>query len=201
MGRTSRDSCNVRFPAGAAARCDAALPGRPPVELGGGDQMSGLYRVRTRSLACCTAAAAALAALVLVPAASAAKIGNTYLALGDSLAYGYHKAQFQSELKTKGFVEPATFNDGYVDDFGAALKLVNPGLQVINDGCPGETTEAFIGGSGKPGFCSNFPAATPFPDVFLHHPYTGAQLSDALAILKANPHVSPITLDIGANDD
>jgi lysophospholipase L1-like esterase len=169
--------------------------------------MSVLHRVRTRLLVCCVASVAALGALVLAPTAGAAKLGNTYLALGDSYAYGYHAAQFKEELKAKGFVEPATFNDGYVDDFGAALKFANPKLQIINDGCPGETTDTMIKGSGvpvPPGFCAGGPTGTPFPYPFLHHPYTtgptGSQLTDALAILKANPNVSPITLDIGGND-
>src|ERR1700730_3180610 len=160
-----------------------------------------LCRVQTRILACFVAGAAALRALVFAPSGGGSHLGNTYLALGDSLAYGYHQAQFQKELKEKGFVEPATFNDGYVDDFGAALKLSNPKNSTINDGCPGETTETFIKGSGKAGYCAGGPTGTPFPYAFLHHSYsTGSQLEDALAILKENPSVSPITLDIGAND-
>jgi lysophospholipase L1-like esterase len=160
-----------------------------------------LYLMRTRTLACCLAAIVVLGALTSAATASAAKIGSTYLALGDSLAYGYHAAQFKSELE-KGTVEPSTFDEGYVDDFGAALKLVNPRLQTINDGCPGETTETFINGSGLTGYCAGGPTGTPFPYAYLHHPYTPytSQLADALAILKENPNVSPITLDIGAND-
>src|SRR5262249_26568449 len=121
--------------------------------------------------------------------------------LGDSLAYGYHQAQFQEELKTKGFVEAKNFNDGYVDDFGATLKLFNPKLQIVNDGCPGETTETMIKGSGSfgPGFCAGGPTGSPFPKAFLHHSYPGTQLEDALAIAK-EPGVGTITLDIGAND-
>ena len=74
------------------------------------------------------------------------------------------------------------------------LELGNHNLQVINDGCPGETTESFIDGPCT--YQLSFP---------LHHPYVGgtssSQLSDALAYLHANPGtVSPITLDIGAND-
>ena len=42
------------------------------------------------------------------PVAGARGVGNTYLALGDSLAYGYHQAQFQEELKAKGYVEAAS---------------------------------------------------------------------------------------------
>jgi lysophospholipase L1-like esterase len=164
--------------------------------------MSFLSRVHARTLVCCVTAIAALGALAFAPAAGAATVGSTYLALGDSLAYGYHAAQFKSELESKGFVEPATFNDGYVDDFGAALKLANPKLQTINDGCPGETSETFIKGSGLTGFCAGGPTGSPFPYAFLHHSYGAntSQLADALAVLKATPNVSPITLDIGAND-
>lgn len=163
--------------------------------------MSIPHRALARLLACCIAAAA-LGALAFVPSAGAAQVGGTYLALGDSLAYGYHAAQFKSELESKGFVEPESFDHGYVDDFGAALKLVNSKLQIVNDGCPGETTETFINGSGVAGFCAGGPTGTPFPYAFLHHSYAphASQLADALAILKENPNVSPITLDIGAND-
>ena len=161
--------------------------------------MSVLYRARARLLVC-VAALAVFGALALAPAAGATGVGNTYLALGDSLAYGYHQAQFQEELKAKGFVEAANFKDGYVDDFGATLKLVNPKLQIVNDGCPGETTETMIHGSGVgPGFCAGGPTGSPFPKAFLHHAYPGTQLEDALAIAK-EPGVGTITLDIGAND-
>ena len=76
------------------------------------------------------------------------------------------------------------------------LKLFDPRLQLVNDGCPGETTESFIHG----------PCAYVDPDGFmLHHPYAGgptsSQLSDAIAYLDAHPGtVNPITIDIGAND-
>jgi lysophospholipase L1-like esterase len=160
--------------------------------------MSVLHRVRACVLVC-VAVVAALGAFVLAPAASAGTIGSTYLALGDSLAYGFHEAQFFEEFE-KGTFTPLHFDEGYVDDFAAVLKSSNPSLQYINDGCPGETTEAFIHGSGIGGFCSNFPAETPFPNAYLHHRYEGTQLEDALTILKENPNVSPITLDIGSND-
>jgi lysophospholipase L1-like esterase len=161
--------------------------------------MSAFDRVRARLFAC-AALVVALGALALAPSAGASGPGNTYLALGDSLAYGYHAAQFQNELKEKGFVEAANFNDGYVDDFGATLKLLNPKLTIVNDGCPGETTDTMIKGSGAGGaYCAGGPTGTPFPKAFLHHSYPGTQLADALAIAK-EPGVGTITLDIGAND-
>jgi lysophospholipase L1-like esterase len=162
--------------------------------------MTAFDRVRARLFAC-VALVVALGALALVPAAAASGPGNkTYLALGDSLAYGYHQAQFQNELKEKGFVEAANFHDGYVDDFGAALKLLNRKLTIVNDGCPGETTDTMINGSGVgAAFCAGGPTGTPFPKAFLHHSYAGTQLEDALAVAK-EPGVGTITLDIGAND-
>jgi lysophospholipase L1-like esterase len=160
--------------------------------------MSVLYRTRTLAV-CLVTAALGLGALVSAPAAGAA--GNTYLALGNSLAYGFHQAQFFSEYPS---VNPENFDQGYVDDFANTLKASEPGLQLINDGCPGETTEAFLHGSGNGDgfeqvFCSNFPEETPFPDGFLHHRYETSQLTNALAIIKED-HVTTITLDIGSND-
>ncbi len=105
----------------------------------------------------------------------------SYLALGDSLAFGYSLAKFESLLPTS---TPADYNTGYVDDFARLLKFGNPRLQVINDGCPGETTESFIKGP------CEYQLAFP-----LHHPYVGgptlSQLSDALAYLQANPEHKP----------
>src|SRR5271166_4210185 len=114
--------------------------------------MSFLFRARARLLACCVAGLAALGALVFVPAAGAANVvtGNTYLALGDSLTYGYHAAQFGKELKEKGFAEATNYEEGFVNDFGSALKVLQPKLQIANLGCPGETTEPFLNGPGAP---------------------------------------------------
>jgi lysophospholipase L1-like esterase len=115
----------------------------------------------------------------------------TYLALGDSLAFGYSEAKFNSLYPNEN---PAAFDTGYVDDFGRILRLFEHNLQIVNDGCPGETTESFI--KGPCAYQLEFP---------LHHAYSGgpssSQLSDALAYLEAHPGtVNPITIDIGAND-
>ncbi|MFI5009017.1 MAG: SGNH/GDSL hydrolase family protein [Solirubrobacterales bacterium] len=149
-----------------------------------------------RLLGCLLALTMAFLALYLAPTAGAARQQRSrpqqsYLALGDSLAFGYSQAKFNSLYPNEN---PSAYDTGYVDDFGRVLKLFNRGLQIVNDGCPGETTGSFINGP-----CAYQLA---FP---LHHPYSGgpasSQLSDALAYLGAHPGaVSPITLDIGAND-
>ncbi|HEX5309403.1 MAG TPA: SGNH/GDSL hydrolase family protein [Solirubrobacteraceae bacterium] len=141
-----------------------------------------------------TGTAALLAAIVLLlpaPGAGASKPRQTYLALGDSLAFGYQQAKFNELFPNES---PAAFDTGYVDDFGRFLLKAHRDDGVVNDGCPGETTDSFINGPCV--YQLSFP---------LHHPYVGgsgsSQLSDALAYLDAHPGtVSPITLDIGAND-
>ncbi|HUN77713.1 MAG TPA: SGNH/GDSL hydrolase family protein [Solirubrobacteraceae bacterium] len=117
---------------------------------------------------------------------------QSYLALGDSLAFGYSEARFAEH---EGDESPAFFETGYVNDFGDVLKIFDPGLRIVNDGCPGETTESFIKGP-----CLYQAAGYP-----LHHPYAAgpdsAQLTDALGYLHEHPGaVNPITIDIGAND-
>lgn len=134
---------------------------------------------------------AAIALLLPAPGAGAIKPQPSYLALGDSLAFGYQQAKFNELFPNEN---PAAFDTGYVDDFGRFLLKTHRDSSVVNDGCPGETTDSFIEGPCK------YQLAFP-----LHHPYVGgpasSQLSDALAYLHANPgSVSPITLDIGAND-
>ena len=125
-----------------------------------------------------------LMAFAFVPAAFAASNHSTqpdwsnglkqhYLALGDSLAYGYQPCLLTS---------PPTCStaDGYVPDLFKSLQ--SEGVKdYLNLGCPGETSSTLING----GICKVYPS----------------QLVAALAYLNANAgKVSPVTLDIGAND-
>jgi lysophospholipase L1-like esterase len=154
---------------------------------------------QAKLLAATTLLAAVVATVVVTlvvslwapPGAAAARTQRSYLALGNSLAFGYQQAKFNSLFPN---VDPAAFDTGYVDDFGRFLVKTHRDTGVVNDGCPGETTDSFIAGPCR------YQLAFP-----LHHPYVGgpasSQLADALAYLHANPDsVSPITLDIGAND-
>jgi lysophospholipase L1-like esterase len=110
-----------------------------------------------------------------------------YLALGDSLAYGFQLGKFLGELPS---VNAASFNTGYVDDFAATLRGVRPDIQTVNYGCPGETTVSYFIG------CRYQAAGFP-----LHTAFSGSQEAAALSFLHAHPgQVSPITLDNGAND-
>jgi lysophospholipase L1-like esterase len=96
-----------------------------------------------------------------------------YLALGDSLAFG--------------FQPNGDYTHGYVDDLFQILQ--QEGVKAVaNLGCPGESSITFISGG----------CPSPIPP---HFQYTGPQLTAAVNFLKANPgKVSIVTLDIGSND-
>ena len=178
--------------------------------------MDGSPRLGRRAVALHIAIVAALCALVFVPAGAAggSKPGSDYLALGDSLAYGYQAAKFLGQYPN---VDESTFDTGYVDVFASELghkkKKGKKRIDVTNFGCPGETSDSFIrGGRGpltgftfvpNPGFCGDQPAAgvgAIFSKSWLHDFYPGSQLDAALAFLAQNHRTNPITLDVGAND-
>lgn len=97
-----------------------------------------------------------------------------YLALGDSLAFGYQPNfdVFQ----------------GYADDYFFTDLLFRGTHFYANMACLGETTVTFINGG------------CPHPFV-RKYPYTGSQLSAALAYIHRHAgKVSPVTIDIGADD-
>jgi len=96
------------------------------------------------------------------------RLKQHYLALGDSLAFG--------------FQPNGDFTHGYVTDL--FNKLHEEGVKdVLNLGCPGETSTTLIHG----GICPYSPFSS--------------QLTAALYFLQKNAgNVSPVTLDIGAND-
>lgn len=96
-----------------------------------------------------------------------------YLALGDSLAFGY-----QPDLN---------FTHGYANDFEQDLQS-HGGSSATNMACPGETSTTLINGG------------CPYP-YLRKYPYVGSQLQAALTYLAHNAgQVSPVTLQIGAND-
>jgi lysophospholipase L1-like esterase len=123
---------------------------------------------------------------------------SSYLALGDSIAYGYQAVKFNSQLPTPN---PASFNTGYVDLFLQHMQQTNPGMVAINEGCPGETTNSLINGFNPAGGLCGRGSGFPYP--WLHHPYSvgQSQLQNAVAYLSTHSTTtSPITLNIGAND-
>jgi lysophospholipase L1-like esterase len=167
-------------------------------------------RLRTLVLVWAIAAALALSATVLAATASAAKPPHEgYLAIGDSLAFGYSQQLFNENEKTGE--NPAAFTNGYVDDY---LKTLPAGVALTNDGCPGETTDSMIGNgplsaqmAAALGTTGEAPCAYKYVAKHpLHNEYVGtsSQLENALEVTKVigkgeNP-ITTITLNIGAND-
>jgi lysophospholipase L1-like esterase len=111
--------------------------------------------------------------------------GSYYLALGDSITYGFQPT------KAKPGAPPSAFHTGYVDVFAARLRKLSAGVRVVNYGCPGESTVTFTRG-GCPAFADR---------IELHDAFRGSQLKAALSFLRAHPgDVSPITLTLYGND-
>src|SRR4051812_42420351 len=84
-----------------------------------------------------------VAALVAAGAAGAGQRTapkHYYLSLGDSLAYGFQPG------KAKRGLPPSGFHTGYTDVLAARLRAINPKLEVVNYGCPGESTVTFTRG-------------------------------------------------------
>jgi lysophospholipase L1-like esterase len=131
-----------------------------------------------------------------MPAAVSLRRGTTYLALGDSVTFGYEEPQV---TPAPDYPNAASFT-AYPEMLGSELKL-----KVVNVACPGETSASLINntsplgyvcespapGSSRPGYRQDFP---------LHVNYTGSQLSYATSYLKSHKNVSLISLMIGAND-
>jgi lysophospholipase L1-like esterase len=123
--------------------------------------------------------------------------GRLYLALGDSLAYGMQVGKLRRQIDAQA-VSAEAFNSGYVDILAAQLRTLEPGLQVVNLACPGETSTSFVAGP-----CAFATQGKPFAErpLPLHHAYPGAQREAALDYLRAHAEqVALISLDIGIND-
>lgn len=119
--------------------------------------------------------------------------GSRYLALGDSVTFGYEEQQ----------VVPAP-NYGDASSFIAYPELLGKELHltVANAACSGETSSSLIDATAQSNGCENSPGGGPgyrtnFP---LHVNYSGSQLAYAVSYLKKHKNVRLVSLMIGAND-
>jgi len=118
---------------------------------------------------------------------------GTYLALGDSVAFGFVPPQA---------VPPPNYRSahsfvGYPEDVAQALRI-----RVWNASCPGETTASMLTVGVLSNGCENSPGSpvgyrTQFP---LHVQYQGTQMQYALKYLAVHRHTQLVTIDVGAND-
>ena len=100
-----------------------------------------------RSLALTVALVVLVASAVLAPTANARMKPSvsTYLALGDSISFGYSEQVFNENAPNES---PSFFEEGFTDAFAQHLRRpyeVGRGLTLVNDGCPGETSNGLIG--------------------------------------------------------
>jgi lysophospholipase L1-like esterase len=144
-----------------------------------------MLHTRMRMLLTAVALVAVMATTVAAGPASAPADSarpQAYLALGDSVAFGYSP-----------LVNPTDANNfiGYPDTAAAALKLT-----LTNASCPGETSAHFVDlaslvDNGCVPWRANFP---------LHAAYSTSQLDFTDAFLQSHPKTLVISIDIGAND-
>jgi lysophospholipase L1-like esterase len=180
-------------------------------------------RGRGRLLGSIAVLALALAALVIAPAAANATT-TTYLALGDSISFGYTQEKFGVNFPNEA---PAYFEEGSTNAFAKFLggkEEVGKGVVPVNLACPGETSNGLIGenealggktsteGPGKPQGPGDWhPCAyinvngLPLHDSLQSSPgKTVSQLEAALSVLKGGSPAHPVaavSLNIGSNDE
>ena len=118
---------------------------------------------------------------------------GTYLALGDSVAFGYVPPQA---------VPPPNYRDahsfvGYPEDVAQALRI-----RVWNASCPGETTDSMLVAGVVSNGCENSPgSSTGYRTLYpLHVQYQDTQMQYALKYLAVHHHTQLVTIGIGAND-
>ncbi|SRR5712692_9924491 len=137
--------------------------------------------MRVRLLA--VLSAAALFVLIAMPA-SATSEGHGYLALGDSVPFGFNP-------------DPSFW--AHPDKLIGYPELVARQLNIedTNATCPGEATGGFLSLAGFDNGCQGY-------RFFLHEPlhvsYTDTQMAFALAYLRSHPDTRLVTLTLGAND-
>ncbi len=170
----------------------------------------------------CAVALVALTAMMFAPSANAET--TTYLALGDSISFGYTQEKFDLNFPNEA---PSYFENGFDNIFATDLAKpseVGPGVTIVNDACPGETSNGLIGenpllggqtstepaGHDPQGLGDYHPCAYLNVDGLpLHNSLSVggqgiSQLEDALSILKEGHPAHPIdaiTLNIGSNDE
>jgi lysophospholipase L1-like esterase len=118
---------------------------------------------------------------------------GTYLALGDSVAFGYVPPQ---AVPAPNYRSANSFV-GYPEDVAKALRL-----GVWNASCPGETTASMLVAGAPSNGCENSPDGSPgYRTLFpLHVQYRGTQMQYALKYLAVHRHTQLVTINIGAND-
>ena len=124
--------------------------------------------------------ALALSLVAAVPA-SATSEGHSYLALGDSVPFGF--SPLKDPTSAANFV-------GYPEIVARSLNIED-----VNATCPGEATGGFLSLTGTDNVCRPYRSAFP-----LHVGYSGTQMAFATSYLETHSRTRLVTLTLGAND-
>lgn len=161
-----------------------------------------LYSVRRRLATCVAVGAVVCGTLAAaLPAEASARpdnrpvtTGSRYLALGDSVPFGYRE---RTNTPPPNYFDAASFV-GYPEDIGAELKV-----RTTNAACPGETSASLIDASAPSNGCETDAKGTGpgYRSLFaLHVAYHGSQLKFAVHYLQRHRDTRLVSLMIGAND-
>src|SRR3981081_2773044 len=135
--------------------------------------------MRVRVLALITAAALSL--IGVVPASANGEGDHGYLALGDSVPFGF--SPLLNPRDAENFI-------GYPEIVAEQLSVDD-----VNATCPGEATGGFLSLTGTDNVCRPYRANFP-----LHVSYNTTQMAFALKYLRRHEDTRLVTLTLGAND-
>lgn len=151
-------------------------------------------RIRQTLLAVVALALSALFVSTAGPAGAATQTTKYYLALGDSVAFGYAPPQVTPPEK---YQHPSYFK-GYPEYLAPWFGLVDK-----NASCPGETTASLIDPTAPSNGCENSVGSDiGYRDLYpLHVRYPGSQLTYAKNFLLQHGSATRlVTINVGAND-
>jgi lysophospholipase L1-like esterase len=172
-----------------------------------------------RLIGCCMVLALVASAL-FASSASAAKTPlnpTAYVALGDSISFGYKEETFNDNYPTES---PSAFEPGFVGIVGKKLaapeKKAGNALATIDLACPGETSGGLIGNGplgtsleeeraakSEAPLHVSAPCAYHNVDGFTLKTEQGSvsELEYAVGLLESGVQVKAVTLNIGSNDE
>ena len=121
--------------------------------------------------------------------------GSTYLALGDSVTFGYLEP---SVVPAPDYSRASNFL-GFPEHLAARMRLA-----VTNAACPGETTASFLDASAQSYGCRNTVPGNAGgfyrPHSPLHTSYSSSQMAYAVRFLRRHRETRLVSLMIGGND-